>query len=281
MLQVRDCVYNSASLIRDVAYDCAGVLGDGVRNSAHVLNSHYSPTGFLNFGKAAIASMKLYRALTESQFFNRAIDNFEHQKNLLYATMFFQEIGSFIVKDPHTGLYSMRWPQGKSSLDNWAKVLNAVGNFLEMVRCAMLYELVRTPAPLSRFGRAVGNISVPTPFGWHKFSSVPVLQTLIKKPKDFFIFTSSLLTVIKCIKDIAHPKNNNGRFWGQFSWEERCKVVSSIGKMVLISMGNWHGEKTWFRVADFVTQWASEMKFVISTENKWDDIQRRAAAGAA
>ena len=280
MLQLREFVSNSASTLRDVTSGCVGVIKQGVHNGAYVLNSHYSPTGFLNIGKAAIASMRLHCALTGSGFFNHAINHFEHQKNLLYTTMFFQDLGSFIVKDA-SGRYSLRWPSG-DRLDSWAKVLNAVGNFLEMVRCAMVYQLMGKPVLLTTVSDRLGNVPVRVPFfGSHRLERVPVLQTLVNKPKDLFIFSSSLLNLVRCAERVAFPTNEKGRFWGQFSWEDRFKLTSSIGKMVLISMGNWYGNRTWFRVADFITQWASEIKFVITVENKWEQIQQDATARIA
>jgi hypothetical protein len=248
--------------------------------ASRTMNDHISLNGYTNLGKAMISTMKCSRHLFGTTYFNEAIKNFEFQKDLLYATLFFQNAGDFVRKTvtlnadgTRTASYSFQIP-GRDWYEKIVRISQAIGNFLEMIQCSMKW-MFGTPALLTRTGNRLGRT---TPFGSRTFNQIPVLMTLVIKPKDFFIFAADTMTVARYLYEFALPPSSwdgIGRF-ERFGYghdkleftEHLCKFTSSLGKMILISTGPFYGDTGRFRCADFTTQWASEVKFVVSNERK-------------
>jgi hypothetical protein len=248
---------------------------------SRTMNVHVSLNGYTVLSKATIATMKCGRHFFKTTYFDDTIKNFEFHKDLLYATLFFQNAGDFIRKTvtnnangTRTVSYSLQCP-GRDWYDKIIRITQAVGNFLEMIQCSMKW-IFGTPLALTRVGHRLGSKTIPL-FD-RKFDRFPVLMTLVNKPKDFFIFVSDAMTVARMIYKFVQPASSYdgvGKFarfgYGQNNFEfadNVCKFTSSLGKMILISTGPFYGEYGRFRCVDFVTQWASEVKFVVGHERK-------------
>jgi hypothetical protein len=243
--------------------------------------------GFTALAKTSIAAMKWrkYFYKSEEVYWDKALKNFELQKDLLYATIFFQNAGEFITKTvtfnpdgTSTTSYSFKLP-GKDLWDTLTKVVAIVGNFFELIQCSMKW-IFGTPVFLTNAGDRLGNSKVELPlFGPTRFDKIPVAQAIVRKPKDLFIFFSDTMTVLRYVWEFILPPvdDPNLSFLQslrvQYSWDNKikfsehiCKFISSLGKMILIGAGAYYGETGMFRRVDLTTQVASQWKFIAKKE---------------
>jgi hypothetical protein len=256
------------------------------------MNYHNSLEGLTATAKTTIAAMNWRKHFSagEQAYWDKALKHFELQKDLLYATVFFQSAGEFIKKTvvfnadgTSTTSYSFQ-PPGKDCLESFSKVSAAVGNFFEMIQCSMKW-IFGTPVILTKAGNRLGSTKVPLPlFGPTAFDRIPVAQAIVRKPKDFFIFVSDTITVLRYVWEFVLPPNDDPNLSfvqslrEQYSWNNKvkfaehiCKFVSSLGKMILILTGGYYSETGTFRNVDVITQLASQGKFILKKEIERDN----------
>ncbi|MBA2369737.1 MAG: hypothetical protein H0V82_12035 [Candidatus Protochlamydia sp.] len=260
----------------------AGTLyvGEGLSNMAYDVYD-LKNEGFEKWVKATISTLRMYAIFSGmTDRFNIAISTFESQKDLYYATKFIGSVTHFIRERPAPGESRLKCPSVNEGL-------YAIANFLDTAKFLKKNEVFEMKwasdvaswlGPYSlysipKIGEQVG--AVGEKFGWKTFGEVPVLGTLTRNPKDFFIFTASALETRRVINDIVYAEGTtievraaNRR---KAILPNMLKLTSSIGKMVLISCGRSYGRSPWFAVADAITQNASLVKFW------WDRSAKRQA----
>jgi hypothetical protein len=260
----------------------AGTLyvGEGLSNMAYDVYD-LKNEGFEKWVKATISTLRMYAIFSGmTDRFNIAISTFESQKDLYYATKFIGSVTHFIRERPAPGESRLRCPSLNEGLYAIANVLDTA-KFLqknEVFEMKWASEFATRLGSFSlssipRVGEQVGAIGER--LGWKTFGEVPVLGTLTRTPKDFFIFAASAIETRRVINDIVYAEGNtietraaNRR---KAIFPNMLKLTSSVGKMVLISCGRSYGRAHWFAVADAVTQNASLWKYW------WDRSAKRQA----
>ena len=238
-------------------------VGEGLSNMAYDVYD-LKNEGFEKWVKAAIASLRAYAIFNGmTDRFNIAINTFESQKDLYYATKIVGSVTHFIRKKPVDGESYFKCP-------NLTEGLYAVANFLDTAKFLKKNEVFEMKwasdlaskfgsFPLSSLGINMDKIPVVGKrLGWKTLAEVPVVGSFTRTPKDLFTFASSFIDagfmICKAVKfrDSIYQMAK----W-DFVFDDLLKFVSSVGKMVLIVGGRSYGCSNWFAYADFYTQWAS------------------------
>ena len=242
------------------------------------LHDIYSLEGFEKLTKSLIANLKLLSLIPCIKgIFDTCIDSLEAQKDLYYATMSIGCTAEFFGKDD-AGNWRFKLPK-KDLIENAIKILYLIGNYCETAKFFQRYK-VFSFSTCTQLSNTFGNYSV---FNW-RLDDIPVIQTLFNKPKDFFIFTSSLLECIKCccIDGLLAAPAKGTTPAKETNWEGLIKVTSSFGKMVLIASGRNYNQFLWFAIADVITQLASLISLVykraVERERRFDNPQMIASS---
>lgn len=249
--------------------------------------------GFEKWVKASISNLRMLSIMNGmTDRFNIAINTFEAQKDLYYATKFIGSITHFIREKPAAGESRLQCPtfvQGLYAVANFFET----GKFLQKnqvfgMKWASDFASKLGAFPLSRLGINVDKIPVVGGWlGWKTFEEVPVFGSLTRTPKDFFIFIASSYEVCSMIYKSVHIMDGGTtieraarRCDYVFNLANSLKFISSAGKIVLISCGRSYSRSHWFAVADLITQNASLFKFWLDQSGKRQKRFEHPAAAA-
>ncbi len=236
-----------------------GVLAVG-EGSSRVMYDIYSLDGFEKWSKALIANLRFLSLLPQLRgVFDEFLKTLESQKDLYYATMSINSLKEFIGETKVAGKthYHFKFPtreikvgRNKVEVVDSVKLLLAIGNFFETGKFLQKYKVYAFPL-CSQVANRLASVKVFSYGGkTYTLDTVPVLQTLTDKPKDFFIVLSSIIEIWRC-KDKP-----------LLDIENMCKLVGSTGKIVLITFGRISNKAIWFSVVDVVTQDVSLIAFI-------------------
>ncbi|MFI0434197.1 MAG: hypothetical protein ACH350_00530 [Parachlamydiaceae bacterium] len=223
-------------------------LGEGV---SRVLHDVYSMQGFEKTGKTVIANMRLASLIIPQcgGVFSDCIKTLEAQKELIYATLVFDSTLDFIkVTQEANGkkTYRFQLPKDSKGKIDIQKLLYGIANPLDTLYFLKKYQVYSFPF-ISKIGAQLGAVKLFTLGGetW-KFSHIPVLNSLTKKPKELFVFIASVLAVHKSLE---HPKFREVEYL--------LKLTGNIGKIVLISSAEYMAKNHFFiglSLVDVITQ---------------------------
>jgi hypothetical protein len=223
---------------------------------SHAMREAYCLDGFEKLTKAGIANLKFLNIIPCIKgVFDECIATLEAQKDLYYATKFFDCMPDFIYVDPKTKAKSFQLPRiqkgpDKGSIDS-VKILYAIGNFLDPFRFLYKYKIYSFPLCVEIANR-MASIKVFDLNGkTYTIDDIPVVHSLCSRPKDFFIFLASLVDVYRCSKKTI------------LEWENGLKLVATCGRIVLITFGRHHHKMLWFHIADVITQNVGLMAFIV------------------
>lgn len=240
----------------------AWVVGEG---GSRYMYEVYSLQGFEKWCKAATANMRAVELIFGCKgLFSSCMQAVEAQKELIYATLFFESTRDFIYIDPDSGEMSGTLPRDERTGNiDWVKLLYGIGNPLDTLCFLHRYEVVTFPF-FEKVAAQVGEMKMFTLHGeaW-KFGDIPFLNTLVIKPKDFFVCLASIYSTYKCFK--------NRNFW---DIDNLIKLTGSIGKIVLITSADYMVRKKYFvllTIIDVVTQNAGLIKLLRERSKKRED----------
>jgi hypothetical protein len=250
------------------------VVGEG---TSRVMYDIYSLDGFEKWSKALIANLRFASALFKlNGLFDECLKTLEAQKDLYYATLFIGSMKEFVGFDKTKGEYHFKLP-AREKLENLSKIFLAIGNFFETGKFLQKYKVLDFPLCTAVANR-LASVQVFTLRGKaYTVDDIPVLQTLCDKPKDFFIVLSSAIEIWRgtAIKIMA------GKAKTIFEVENLCKVVGSMGKIVLIAFGRHYSKFIWFSVVDVTTQDVSLYGFIYKRARERANRFERPVASAA
>lgn len=221
-------------------------LGEGV---SRVLTYVYNPKGLAALSKVLLASFDLASLIdaTARGALAESVKNIKNFKDVLYATFWVTSASDLIVN-----------PKSRTI----EKTLNCMGDFCELFKfldkngvCS--FSLVKEGAGFCNSLCAPG-----APFAW---GDCPVpINPFCERPKEFFIFWSSVIDVIKGIGD-AYAWARNVDPNKKIDVVSLAKRTSSLGKIILINFGN---ASLGLAIVDNVTQLAGLVKLIIEKEKQ-------------
>lgn len=200
------------------------VTGDGLSRSVYEI---YDMEGFEKWVKALIANMRALSLLPSwNGYFDHCIKTMEAQKDLIYATMVVNSTAEFIVKDKDGNL-SFQIPKDKKGHVDIVKVLYGIGNPFETCYFLSKYEVVSFPL-ISKYATQIGSTRLFNLNGkdWN-VGNTPLVKCFVTKPKDLCVFFASVFLTYKCFQEPEIMEISN-----------LLKLVSSVGKIVLIPLGD-------------------------------------------
>lgn len=200
------------------------VLGE---KGSRIVYEIYSTEGFEKFDKAFIANIRALSLLPSCQgVFDHCLKTLEAQRDLIYATMVIKSTAGCIKKNDD-GTYYFDIPRDSQGNIDVVETLLVIGNPFGTFYFLSKYELISFPI-ISKYAREIGSIRLFNLNGedW-KVDNVPLLKSVVSKPKDLCIFLASTILAYKCLNapDIMETSN-------------LLKLVSNVGKIILIPFGD-------------------------------------------
>lgn len=229
-----------------------GLLAVGEGNS-RVLHNVYSMKGFEVVTKATIANLRAISLIPGvNGVFDECLKTLEGQKDLIYATLVFRSTADFIKpnKDKDTGevtSYSFQLPKkdGKPKEIDYVKLFYGIGNFFETGKFLQKYKIYAFPL-CSRAANYLGSFKIPGT-SWTT-SDIPVLNCWFDKPKDFWVVSAGVYTIGSMAYIYKYSLGDSK----SLSKMDKLKLISTIGKMILIVGGGFMLGGKWLKTLAFI-----------------------------
>lgn len=255
---------NILSYSREFLYNCTcGLVVEPYQAGLKSLYKIYSISGFEKLSKVIQATCELAPII-----FKELGNTLEpiakvagDQKDLLYASMSFDSICNFITFEEGKRIKFVR--------PTWAalpKILNGIGSFFETGRFLKKYIGIQ----FSSFSKWATQLEGFTVNGIQPFAYRP-FKALCYNPKDFFIFTASVIEIIQHIDRFIRPVGNTpteqkkARF-KEISTSSLLGLAGHVGKLALIWFSGSHYHRTEYKILNFVTQNMSLLNFLIKAK---------------
>lgn len=233
------------------------------------LHDVYCLQGFEKWNKATSSNLKALSNCTLitnifpiKGIFDGLINELKSEQDLFYATQVFDSTAKLFEKDRENSGYRL------ATNIQWVDICYAIGNPLETLQFLQRHDVISYPM-LSNIASQVGSIHLFNMNGQAvHFSDVPVINALVNKPKDFFVFLASSLGAYKGLKDFDWEGIKN---FDSKSLENLCKLASNIGRVILIPFGSHLHNSGWIgvlTVVDLVTQNTSLFAFIIKRRSE-------------
>lgn len=229
-------------------YSIASWMGGKIKTGAEfgsrtVYVLFKSTDGIEKVTKAALSILKASPVffLSSKGQFDKCIGTLEAEKDLLYATQFFATLETFI----NDGNLTFTYPKINGRPD-FAKIILGIGTFFELGQFLQKYQILSFSL-CSELANTYGSYQI---FRDWPLDSIPVLRSVLDKPKDLFVFFGSFGEIIECLLR-----------W-RFDVKDLLKIASSTGKMLIIFFGKEYGGTWWFAVIDIATQHVSLAAYV-------------------
>lgn len=247
----------------------------------HALNVLWSIDGYERMAKAGVSTMRMFSLIPACKgVFDSCMKTLEAQKDLCYATQVFNTTTVFIkeTENEATGevRYSFQLPElkindgqgGSRLIPDIVKICYGIGNFFETGVFLIRYKVLEFPL-CSKLANQFGSLKLFDLRGkaW-TVNDIPVLNCWCSKPKDFFVFVASFWQTGL----IAWDFKTNRKAW---NIENLLKLAGCIGKMILISSGEYMLKKKYFiilTIVDNMTNWTSLFVLIIKQRN--DRLER-------
>lgn len=235
------------------------------------LHDVYCLQGFEKWNKAVSSNLKALSLIPSvNGVFNGFIDELKSEQDLFYATQVFDSTAKLFEKDGTSGGYRL------AANIQWVDICYAIGNPLETIQFLERHKVIFYPK-LSNIALQVGSTRLFNMSGQAVlFRDVPVINALVNKPKDFFVFFASCLGAYKGLKDFDWE---GIKAFDSKSLENLCKLASNIGRVILIPFASHLHNSGWIgvlTVVDLVTQNTSLFAFIIKRrserERSFEDI---------
>lgn len=238
-------------------YSIASWMGRKIKTGAEIGSRtvyvlFQSTDGIEKVTKAALSILKGSPVffLTTKGLFDKCIKTLEVEKDVLYATQFIATLVTFI----NEGNLTFTYPNINGRPD-FAKIILGIGTFFELGQFLQKYQVLSFSL-CSELANKYGSYQI---FRDWPLDSIPVLRSVLDKPKDFFVFFGSLGEIIECF------------IRRQFDVKDLLKIASSTGKMLIIFFGKEYGGIWWFALIDIATQHVSLAAYVYKCHLLWQE----------